>query len=67
MKTTHEIMDDDIIINPPLIGVTDDQALCPPTEVEAYMRWLVAYRDELRAFFGLDGVPPHDQEQPTIP
>lgn len=47
--------DADKIINPPLIGVSDEQALCAPFTVPEYMAWLADNREALmRNFFGHD-------------
>jgi hypothetical protein len=47
--------DSDHIVNPPLIGVRDEDALCPPiTSVDDYMKWLKENREALKRFFGFD-------------
>lgn len=42
-------MSDDEKIYPPLIGVSDEQVLCPPMTVPEYMQWLKANRSEVTA------------------
>jgi hypothetical protein len=44
----------DHIINPPLIGVRDEDALCPPTEPAAYIKWIAENQENLKRFFGFD-------------
>ena len=39
-------------VNPPCIGVRDEDALCPPLEVGAYMQWIKDNQEALKAFFG---------------
>jgi hypothetical protein len=47
------MINDDELINPPLIGVSDDRALCPPMDVPSYMKWLKDNREALREHFGM--------------
>ena len=47
------------VVDPPIIGISDDQALCPPTEPAAYMQWLKDNREALWRFFGFEAGEGH--------